>query len=126
MEALGYFITPHAGTKYFVQKPSHVRGEAHLPALLKAIELVDYSDGGLTVYHGGDVDVEPVYLNACCPAYVIVEDMLDGLGTFHTRWSPLSSVPLEHDHLRRERFAVVDFASTEEEARLIVERWKSK
>lgn len=126
MNILGFFISPHGGTRYFIQKPQHLRNEKHLPALTKAIELVEFSEGGLTIFHGGEVDIEPVYTHACCPPYVVAEDMLESLGVFYTRWSPLSPVPLEHDHLRRERFAVVDFASTEEEARLIVERWKSK
>lgn len=117
---------PHGGTKYFIQKPHHLRNEKHLPALTKAIELVEFSAGGLNVYHGGDVDVQPAYTFAACPTYVIIEDMLEGLGTFHTRWTPTSPVPLEHDHLRRDRFAVVDFAVTVEEAMHIVQRWKSK
>lgn len=126
MNALGYFIQGIGEPKYFVQHPHHLRDKAHTSALLKAAELVEMSEGGLNVFHAGGVDIWPVYKHAECPPYVVVEDMLEGLGTFYTRWSPESPVPLEHDHLRRDRLAVVDFASTEEDAIRIVKQQKSK
>ena len=126
MSAKGFFIKPHNGTRYFVQTPRHVRDARHLPALAKATELVELSGDGLNVFHAGDVDIWPVYAHSQCPLYVIVEDMIEGLGVFHTRWSPDSPVPLEHDHSRRERLAVVDFADTEEDAIRIVKQKQSK
>jgi hypothetical protein len=44
----------------------------------------------------------------------------------HSRWTPESPYPLEHDHSGKIAFEVLDFGETEEEAIAIVNHFKSQ
>lgn len=61
--------------------------------------------------------------------YVILKDKkhkYEGTDIRYSRWSPMSPVPLEHDHLGEERYVVLDFAETIEEAEAICKQLRSK
>lgn len=124
MDILGFFVTPTGGRRYFIQKPQHVHNKALIPHIHEATELAEMSEGQLQRFACGLAVIEPVYQNADCPPFLITKDLLGKLGVFYTRWSPLSPVPLEHDHLGRARYLVVDFAMSVEEAVSIVQRWQ--
>lgn len=93
-----------------------------MQAVQQALLVIDMSDGAkLATFNGGDATITPVYENIDCPLYVIRQDLYGSFGTFYTRWSPLSPLALECDHDGRERFEVVEFVATIEDADSIVQ-----
>lgn len=71
------------------------------------------------------VTVTPVTRHMDIAPYVITRDKVHtygGTNIHYNKWSPLSPVPLEHDHCGVDRFEVLDFAETKEEAEAICQQ----
>lgn len=95
---LGYWIED-ADQIYFVRGPQD--------ALSKHLAIFNGPIKGVTL--------TPVTRHLDIAPYVVYKDKDNGAIRYN-KWSPLSPVPLEHDHVGRDRFVVLDFAETIEEA----------
>lgn len=70
------------------------------------------------------VTVTPVTRHIDIAPYVVLRDKDKKISpdVFYTKWSPMSPVPLEHDHDGKNRFEVLDFAETKSEAESICQQ----